>query len=137
METETNRLIISYSQNDRTSISSPLTMDLQAIVSRMKNSPEWKDGELKTEILLNSATRKIVLTAMQDRTEVESFNKGDSVSFKVIEGRMKFRSPVKTVILVAGQLLILREKTRFSLTSLEESAFLLTIITGSRRLEDN
>jgi hypothetical protein len=137
MEMETNDQKTAYKRISRAPISTALTLDLPAIIIKMKGSPDWKEGELKTEILLNSATRKIVLTLMHDKTEVESFNKDDSVSFKIIEGRMKFYSPLKTVILAEGQLLILRDKTRFTLTSLEESAFLLTIIPGTRRLQDN
>jgi hypothetical protein len=137
MITDSNSQKTAVNRINKCQISAALTLDLPEIIKKMKESSEWKDGGLKTEILLNSSTRKIVLTVMHDSTEVESFHKGDSISFKIIEGKLRFRSPVKTVLLVENQLLILRDKTRFTLTSLEDSAFLLTIITGSRRLEDN
>jgi hypothetical protein len=50
----------------------------------------------------------------------------------VIEGKIKFQSHEETIILENGEHMTLYDKIKFSLTTHgEESAFLLTINTGS------
>jgi quercetin dioxygenase-like cupin family protein len=131
METDTITKKKSFTGNRTSFISSAQVYDLPALILNMKNNPEWESGELNALILLNNSNKKVVLTVMHDRTEVSSFQSGDSVTFQVIEGRMKFHTSIETVILGKGQLLSLHDKTKFSMTTLEESAFLLTILTGS------
>jgi hypothetical protein len=131
METDTVTKTKSFRRSGTSFVSSAQIYDLPALILNMKDNPAWERGELNALILLNSATKKIVLTVMHGQTEVKSFQSGDSVTLQVIEGRMKFHTALETVILNKGQLLSLRDKTRFSMTTLEESAFLLTILTGT------
>jgi hypothetical protein len=110
--------------------SSLFPYDLPRLVNKMKDTPGWKNGELAATILLKSPGKKIVLTVLHDDTEVKSFQSGDSVTFQIIKGKIEFHTHKETVILNNDQFLTLHDKIKFSLTSLEESVFLLTFFTA-------
>lgn len=112
--------------------------DLMKLIKKMKSTPGWKNGDLVATVLLKSPGKQIVLTVLHDDTEIRSFQSGDSITFQVIEGRVKYHSREETVILENGQFMTLHNNIRFSLTTHdEESAFLLTIDTGSTVRNDN
>lgn len=134
METDTVTNTKSFAGNNSSYITSAQTYDLNALILNMKDNPDWERGDLNAMILLNSTNKKVVLTVMHDQTEVRSFQSGDSVTLQIIEGRMKFCTDLETVILAKGQLLSLHDRTGFSMTTLEECAFLLTILSGSIKL---
>jgi hypothetical protein len=105
--------------------------DLQKLIKKMKDTSGWRNGELVATILLKSTGKQIVLTVLHNDTEIKSYLSGDSVTFQMIEGKMKFHSHEETIMLENGQNMTLYNKIKFSLTTHEEeSAFLLTINTG-------
>jgi quercetin dioxygenase-like cupin family protein len=93
----------------------------------MKHSHSWLKGELMSMILLNRPDKKILLTAMHVKTEINSFQSTDSITFQILEGKLKFHTRKETVILSKGQILTLIEKIEYCLTAMEETVFLLTI----------
>jgi hypothetical protein len=127
IETLNNRPL--YIRN-RFSNSSLLQYELPKLIKKMKDTTGWKNGELAATILLKSPDKQIVLTILHDDTQVNSFQSGDSVTFQIIEGRIELHTPANTVILNNGQYLTLHDKIKFSLTSLEDSVFLLTFLTA-------
>jgi len=137
MEIETLSERKSLTGNIRSAVSSGSGNDLSAIILKMKDNDDWKSGELKSLILLNSPAKKVVLTVMHNRTEVDSFQSGDSVTIQIIEGKMKIQTCQKTIILDKGQLLVLHNKEKFILKTLEESSFILTILTGALLSKEN
>jgi hypothetical protein len=137
MEIDTLHSRAAFTRSGRNPYLSASSYDFQAIMRKIKNTTAWENGELNAEILMNCPTKKMVLTVMHDMTEVQSYQSGDSVTIQVTEGKIKFHSSVETVILSQGQLLVLCDKMKFSLTALEESSFLLTILTGSHSSKGN
>ena len=128
IETLNNRPL--YIRNNRFSNSTLFQYELPILIKKMKDTPGWRNGELAATILLKSPDKQIVLTILHDDTQVNSFQSGDSVTFQIIEGRIELHTPAKTVILNNGQYLTLHDKIKFSLTSLEDSVFLLTFLTA-------
>jgi hypothetical protein len=112
----------------RSQTSPGISCDLPALIERMKKSHSWAKGELNNTILLNSADKQVLLTALHERTEINSFQAGDSVSFQIIEGELIFCTRKESLILKEGQLLTLHEKVKYSLKSNVETVFLLTIL---------
>jgi len=108
-----------------------LTFDLPALIETMKQSQAWAKGELNAMILLKSPDKQIVLTALHEGTEIKSFQSNDLITFQIIEGKVKFHTRKESVTVDKGQLLTLHKKIRYSLTTKEETVFLLTIATGS------
>lgn len=111
--------------------SSLRSYDLPVLIEKMKHSHTWAKGELNAMILLNSPDKQIVLTALHEGTEINSFQSNDSVTFQIIEGKLMFQTRKESVTIDKGQLLTLRENINYRLTTMEETVFLLTIANGT------
>jgi hypothetical protein len=111
--------------------------DLPVLIGNMKRSQAWTDGDLKNIVLLNRPGKQILLTALHDKTEIESFQASDSLSFQMIEGELWFRTKTESLILKKGQLLTLHEKVNYSLTTNEETVFLLTILNHTAKAAES
>jgi hypothetical protein len=108
-----------------------LKLDLPELIKKMKRSNPWIEGELISLILLNRPGKQVLLTALHEKTEVNSFQSMDSITLQIIEGKLLFHSSEESVILNEGQLLTLHEHEEYSLISLKETVFLLTISGSS------
>ena len=104
-----------------------LPIDLSALIENLKHAKSWKRGELNAIILLKTPVKKIVLTILHPGTEVRSFQADESVTIQVIEGRLRLHFGSEYINLNKGELMTLREKARYTIDSLEESALLLTL----------
>lgn len=137
MEIETLTIKSPHPKENRSLDASLLTFDLPNIIEIMKHSHTWTNGELNALILLKSPIKQIVLTALHEGTEIKSFQSNDSVTFQIIEGELKFHTRKESVILDKGKLLTLQEKVKYSLTSREDTVFLLTIADGTLQPAEN
>jgi quercetin dioxygenase-like cupin family protein len=131
MEIETLNTKSPFTKDDMSVNPSFFTFDLPTLIESMKHSQTWVKGELNAMILLKSPDKQIVLTALHEGTEIDSFQSNDSVSLQIIEGKLKFHTCKESVTLDKGQLLTLHEKIKYSLTTGEETVFLLTIANGT------
>jgi mannose-6-phosphate isomerase-like protein (cupin superfamily) len=111
--------------------------DFPAIIRKMKHKNSWSTGDLDTKILLKTPARQIVLAALHEGTEIRSFQSNESVTFQIIEGRMRFHTRKGTVNLEKDQMLNLSENINYRLTASEETVLLLTITSGSVQLSEN
>lgn len=133
MEAETIINMTSSGRTDKFLSNSAFAFDLPNIIKKMKNSFGWKNGDLVATILLNTPGKQIVLTVLHADTEIKSFQSGESVTFQIIEGKMKFHSREESIVIENGQHLTLYSNIKFSLTTHdEESAFLMTINTAPK-----
>jgi quercetin dioxygenase-like cupin family protein len=88
-------------------------------------------GELDSKILVNRPDKQIVLTTIHEDTEINSFQSDDLVTLKVIGGKLKLHTQKESIILIAGQLRRLHKNIIYSLTTEEETMFLLIIIKAA------
>lgn len=114
-----------------------LIFDLPSLVEKIKVKQSWANGELNSMILLKTPDKQIVLTALHDRTEIQSFQSNESITFQIIEGKLTFRTPKESITLDEGQLLTLHENVKYSLTTEEETVFLLTIANSDLSMSVN
>jgi quercetin dioxygenase-like cupin family protein len=124
-------------KDDRSLNASMLTFDLPALIDKMKQSQSWANGELNAMVLLKSPDKQIVLTALHEGTEIKSFQSNDLITFQIIEGKVKFHTRRESVTVDKGQLLTLHENIKYSLTTKEESVFLLTIANETLQRAEN
>ena len=80
--------------------------------------------------LLKRPDKQIVLTALHEGTEINSFQENDSITFQIIEGRLVFYANKESVILEMGQMMTVQDKVKYSLTTWEDTVFLLTIASS-------
>jgi quercetin dioxygenase-like cupin family protein len=137
MEIETLKVNLTTTKNSRLSGCALSGFNLPSLIATMKQSCTWANGELNAVILLNSPHRQIILTALHEGTEVKFFQSNDSVTFQIIEGKLKFHIRGDTVTLNEGQRITLDEKIKYRFTTREKTVFLLTISNGIRNTSDN
>ena len=103
-----------------------MNFDIPSLIETLKQDPSWSKKELSTMVLLKSPVKNIVLTLLPAGVEIRSVQLNDTITYQVLEGKLKFYVSNEMVILGKGELLKLNEKTKYQFDSLEESAFLLT-----------
>ena len=108
-------------------IATLLTFDLPSLIEKMKCENTWTNKEYNAVILLERSDNHIVLAKLHEGTKISSFQSNDLITFQIIEGKLMFRTGKESVTLNKGQLLTLNEKIKYSMTTKEETVFLLTI----------
>lgn len=127
MVIESSNVILPHATGKKSSDCTLLGFNLPSLIATMKQSYTWANGELNALILLKSPEKQIILTAMHKGTEIKSFQSNDSITFQIIEGKLRFHIRKDTLTLNEGQLMTLRENIKYRLTTQEETVFLLTI----------
>jgi hypothetical protein len=127
-------------QADQYEISSDTTIsdfDLPSLIETMKHSFSWTNGELSSMVLQKNPGEQIILAVMPDGTEIESFQSNDSVTLKILEGKLRFHVLKNSITIRKDQLMTLKQHIGYRLTTSEETIFLLTISSGSSGLVSN
>ena len=127
MENSTLKTQIPFLKNNWLLSASMLNFDFPALIKTMKHKLTWENGELNSMVLLKSPGKQIVLTTLHEGTEVKSFQSDDSITFEVMEGKLKFHTHKTTMVLGKGQLITLSENMKYSLITIEETVLLMTI----------
>jgi quercetin dioxygenase-like cupin family protein len=122
-----SKLSPTKSKDNRPLNDSLLNFDIPILIDMMKNKPSWTKEGLTSMILLKSSTRQIVLTALDRGTEIHSFQSNDSVTFQIIKGDLILKTRKETLNVRKDQMISIQEKIKYSLSSKEETVFLLTI----------
>jgi quercetin dioxygenase-like cupin family protein len=104
--------------------------DLSVLIANLKNEETWEQGELKSAVLLRSPSKKIILTVLHKGTEISSFQSDDSVTVQVIEGNLKLNYENKIFNLRKGEIMIIKDRAKYKIDSVEDSAFLMILTTG-------
>jgi quercetin dioxygenase-like cupin family protein len=127
METGPSGSTSAFTGRSRSISTSLKQFDLPSLIVNMKDTRSWKNGELKTLTLLNTPGRQIVLTALHEGTEVDSFQTCESITFQIVEGSIFFTTTKESQILDEGQTLTLYENIKYSFTASKETVLLLTL----------
>ena len=106
---------------------SSVKINLLDLIYNMKSSLVTSGKNLKSVILVNKSDIKILITALQDKTKITSFQSDDSITIQLLEGKLRLNTPKETVILNKGHFITITEKVKYQLTPLEETVFVLTI----------
>ena len=126
--------ISSFWEDKRFSDDSLKNINMPSIIDNMKHYYLGSDQDLNSRILFKSTDKNIVLTVAHRGTEIESFQSSDSVTFQILEGKLRLHTWKKSVMLNKGQHLTLNDKIKYSLTTAEDSTFLLTIANKTQKV---
>jgi len=129
--------IIPHAKDYKSSDCTLLGFNLPSLIATMKQSNTWAKGELNALILLKSPEKQIILTAVHVGTEIKSFQSNESITFQIIEGRLRFHIRKDILTLNEGQLMTLHENIKYRLTTQEETVFLLTISDSIKKGSHN
>ena len=105
----------------------PDDFDLSSVIENLKTDLPPEEGELITKILLKSPELNILLVKMHVGTEFISYQKNQSVTFWILQGKLKLHIRKGSLTLNEGESLILSEKTKYRIASIEPTALLLTL----------
>ena len=104
--------------------------DIPAIIEDLRHGQNWISGEISTVLLLKSPSIKVLLTLLHEGTEVISYQANESITFQVLEGSLIIHIRNESIVLNEGELLTLDENIKYSFDTIEETAFLLTLVSG-------
>ena len=121
----------SYGEVNRSFKASFSTFNLLTLIEKMKPKPISFYGDLHSMVLLNRSDKQIVLTSIDKGTEIKSFQSNEQMILQVIWGKLRFITREESVNLSRGEFLAIQGKKPYSLTTDEETVFLLTLISGS------
>jgi len=113
------------------------SFDLPAIIAELKQKQTWANGELKTKVLLKNPEKQIILTAMKESTEIDSFQANDSITFQIMEGKVRFHIRNESVTLGKGQFFTIHENIKYRFITKKESVLLVTINGGIIQMSNN
>ena len=100
---------------------------INGLISIMKRNRQWEKGEMNMMVLLKNPSKKILLLVLHPNTEITSHQVNTSITFHIMEGELTVHFPEESINLKKGDLLTHKEKTKFSIDSNKESAFLMTL----------
>lgn len=104
-----------------------LPYNIPLLIEKMKKDKAWKDGELTSMVLQKDMDRKIVLAMLPAEAEVVSYQVDESVTFRVLEGKVNLSIGKKSFPLAKGEVFKLNEKIKYLLNTIDETALLMTI----------
>lgn len=107
--------------------------DLPLLIKRIKVEKDWQKGEISARTLLKNPDKRIVLTALHEGSEIESYQANNSIILQILGGKLRFQSAKGTAILEKGQSLVFFENVNYKLIALEETVFLLTVFTNKMK----
>ena len=81
MEIETLKAKLPHAKNFRSPDCTQSVIYLTSLITSMKQSSAWENGELSSSIILKSPYKQIILTAIHEGTEIDSFQSDDSIAF--------------------------------------------------------
>ncbi|HEX2920148.1 MAG TPA: hypothetical protein VHO50_03180 [Bacteroidales bacterium] len=105
------------------------TEKLKKIISNLKAEKKWTDGELNSVILVNSSSYKVLLTVLHEGSEVITYQANDSITLQIIEGSLLLHLKEEKIALGEGEMITINEKVRYSFDAVEDTAFLLTLVS--------
>ena len=100
-------------------------LDLESLITILKDDEKWKNGETDSMVLIKNSSRSVVLAISHENTELifESIQK--SIIFQVIEGHLEIHlQNNEDFNLRSGQTLTIDEP-EFNIDSVKETAFLM------------
>ncbi len=106
----------------------PLSIfDLRKTLAEIKAQDSWRKGDRSARTLIKDHRQRITLVVLRGGTNVATHQANGTISVQMLEGTMKFITPLRTVVLRKGEILTLQARIQHSMESLGDSAFLLTL----------
>ncbi len=115
--------------NHRLMSQSFVPVKLHRLVDGLKLNLLNSKNNLNSIVLAHHHDKKTVLMALNEAVELESVQADDSVTIHLIEGKVQFKAKNQLIVLMKGQLIKVSEKTPYSLTAMEETVILFTIVS--------
>jgi quercetin dioxygenase-like cupin family protein len=104
-----------------------MTFDLGAEAYALRSEETWHRQGRNTRTLLKEANLRIVLISMQEGGFMAEHHTAGRLAVQVLSGSLRLTVPGRTIDLPTGNLLALDYAVDYTVTALQEVAFLVTI----------
>ena len=101
--------------------------DISSIIDELKDKQNESNTDIKTRVLLKNKGNQVLLAVMQDATEIDSYQANESITFQIIEGKVKINFRNDMVTLVKDQSFTIEENLNYKLTTKENSVMIITL----------
>ncbi len=116
-------------QGDRPIDSPLLLINLPALTKQIKEEDTWNKSDRNAITVFKTTGMNIVLIALHAHAELKTHTAPGTISVQVLDGTIKFNTPVESLEIKKGQLLTLHAGVSHSVLATEETVFLLTMAT--------
>ncbi len=106
-----------------------LPYNIPLLIEKLKKNKAWKDGEITSMVLHKSQDKQIVIVILPEGAEVVSHQVNESVTFKVLEGKLNLQFGKEFMKLEKDEMFKLEVKVKYVINSLDVTALLLTQIS--------
>ena len=106
------------------------TYDLGVLLAQLKREASWPQKPYQTITVREGQGLRVALMALHAGTIIPPHQVEGPMTAQVLEGRLKFSAGSDSAVLSPGQLVTLPAGVQHHLEALEDTAFLLTRITG-------
>jgi quercetin dioxygenase-like cupin family protein len=105
-----------------------IVIDLPAFQQQIKQKQTWKNKDRNAITLFKNTITRLVLVTLQAGAEMKTHRAVKSISLQVLEGKLKLSTEQESTELGAGQLFVFPAGIPHSLSAIEETVFLLTLL---------
>jgi quercetin dioxygenase-like cupin family protein len=119
----------SQQRSSRRLVGAALSFDLLQEADSLRQEESWQRGDRNARTLLEEPGLRIVLTGIKEGARIREHRTKGWVSIQTLEGYIRVESPDETVDMVAGRLLALEPGVPHDVVGIEQSVFLLTIVS--------
>ncbi len=106
-----------------------VTIDIFSFIKQIKKEKKWKETDRNAITVFKTDGLRIVLIALHKGAEMVKHSAEGMISIQVLEGKMQFKTDLRSMKLGKGQMLALHEGIPHSLLAKKKTIFLLTLTT--------
>ena len=128
MENKSNEATALRPEGDRMLNGNLVEIDLNKFIAELKQEPTWVNSDHNSITVFKSDTSTMVLIGMHKNAELKEHTAIGNISVQVVAGEINFFAEQQTRSMVKGQMITLAANIPHSVTALEESFFLLTLV---------
>jgi quercetin dioxygenase-like cupin family protein len=114
-----------------------VSIDLPIFMEQIKKETPWKDSKRNAITVFKTNGLRIVLIALHKGSEMARHIADGIISVQVLEGQLQFNTDRQSLELNKGQMLALHERIPHSVKAIQESIFLLTLVTPLTIMQDH
>ncbi len=128
MENKSNEATALRPEGDRMLNGNLVEIDLNKFIAELKQEPTWVNSDHNSITVFKSDTSTMVLIGMHKNAELKEHTAIGNISVQVLAGEINFFAEQQKRSMVKGQMITLAANIPHSVTALEESFFLLTLV---------
>jgi len=108
-----------------------LSFDLMGELEQLRREESYRGGDRNAKTLVKEHGLRVVLTVMRSGARLQEHTTAGAVSIQTLTGHIRLHALQETIELPVGHVVMIDSNISHDVEAVEESAFLLTIASGS------